>query len=145
MKNKLILLLLLLTSCNNIPFKNKNDLWVKIPVVEMKLNNKNYLFIIDSGASMSIIDSSFYNDNQSLFEVKDEVELIFTGISSQREVKAIVVCTTLESDKTLFVVSSITPIIQSLETHGYNVIGILGSDYFSGNNKIIDYKNKTLR
>lgn len=143
--NVFLLIILFCISCTGTKFENKNDERVKIPIVEKKIDNESYLFVIDSGANISIIDSSFYHDNQNLFQLKDEIDLVFTGLSSQREVKSKIVYTQINNKGTLFAVSNIYPIIYSLSIYNYKIVGILGSDYLLENKLIIDYNNKKLR
>ena len=146
MKIKLIMLLIILSSCNNsIKFENNKDYRVKIPIVKKEIEGKDYMFIIDSGASMSIIDSTFYNNNSQLFEFKEEVDLIFTGISTKIELTSPLILTKVNNNITLFVVSDISSMRNSFSEYNYNIIGILGSDYLNKNKLIIDYNNKILR
>ena len=146
MKIKLIMLLIILSSCSNsIKFENNKDYRVKIPIVKKEIEGKDYMFIVDSGASMSIIDSTFYNNNSQLFEFKEEVDLIFTGISIKRELTSSLILTKIDNKITLFAVSDISSMRNSFNEYNYNIIGILGSDYLNKNKLIIDYNNKTLR
>lgn len=146
MKIKLIVLLIILSSCsNNIKFENNKDYRVKIPIVKKEILGKDYLFIVDSGASMSIIDSTFYSNNSHLFKFKEEVDLIFTGISTKRELTSSLILVRINNKITLFVASDISSMRNSFSEYDYNIIGILGSDYLNNNRLIIDYNNKTLR
>lgn len=140
------MLLIILSSCsNNIKFENNKDHRVKIPIVKKEIEGKDYMFIVDSGASMSIIDSTFYNNNSQLFEFKEEVDLIFTGISIKRELTSSLILTKIDNKITLFAVSDISSMRNSFNEYDYDIIGILGSDYLNKNKLIIDYNNKTLR
>ena len=146
MKIKLIMLLIILSSCSNsIKFENNKDYRVKIPIVKKEIEGRDYMFIVDSGASMSIIDSTFYNNNPQLFEFKEEVDLIFTGISTKRELTSSLILTKVDNKMTLFVVSDISSMRNNFNEYNYNIIGILGSDYLNKNKLIINYNNKTLR
>jgi hypothetical protein len=57
----IILSLLLFISCSgyNVEyFKNNKNNKVKIPIIEKDIGNKKVLFIVDSGANLSVIDST---------------------------------------------------------------------------------------
>ena len=139
------MLLIILSSCNKVKFENDKDHRVKIPIVKKEILGKDYLFIVDSGASMSIIDSTFYSNNSHLFEFKEEVDLIFTGISAKRELTSSLILVRINNKITLFVASDISSMRNSFNEYDYDIIGILGSDYLNKNKLIIDYNNKTLR
>ena len=40
------------------PFKNSHNEDIRIPIIQKDINNEEVLFILDSGANISIIDST---------------------------------------------------------------------------------------
>jgi hypothetical protein len=54
------------------------------------------------------------------------------------------VSTIIDGRHILFSTSDLSPIIKDLETQGFNIVGILGSDYLRDNYSIIDYKKQAV-
>lgn len=144
----IILSLLLFISCSgyNVEyFKNNKNNKVKIPIIEKDIGNKKVLFIVDSGANLSVIDSTWYFNNSDLFRKEgEETSTIITGISGTSNLKTILVSTIIDGRHILFSTSDLSPIIKDLETQGFNIVGILGSDYLRDNYSIIDYKKQAV-
>lgn len=140
----IFILLLLLVGCANTEkenisyFQNPNNL-VRIPVIEKVIEGQKLSFIIDSGANMSIIDSVWYSNNKNLFEHDSEINILLTGISGVINTKSKIIYTEIDGNYVVFTTSDLSPIINNLCRQGYNIVGILGSDYLQDNNLVIDY------
>jgi len=148
-KISIFILLLLLIGCSskekdNISYFQNPSNVVKIPVIEKVVEGQKLSFIIDSGANMSIIDSIWYSSNENLFEHDSEINILLTGISGVVSTKSKVIYTEIDGNYVVFTTSDLSPVIINLRRQGYNVVGILGSDYFQDNNLIIDYNKQAV-
>lgn len=134
---------LLLYSCNKMGFKKNiliND--YNTPIVELKVNNSNYNFIIDTGSEKSFINKKIVENN-----ITDSVyisTLNFDGITDDK--KSYIVKILINDSIN---VNMLTIDINSIQKNifiksGIIVDGIIGSDILSKYNAIIDYKNNKL-
>jgi hypothetical protein len=149
MRNNFILLLILLfASCNNSSnvdyFKNSNNSEVKIPIIEKHIGNQKVLFIVDSGANISVIDSTWYSDHSNLFNRNSDINIILTGVSGSSQVKSSIVYTSIDSNCTVFTTSNLSSVTNKLKSLGFPIIGILGSDYLKDNHLVIDYYKRAV-
>lgn len=126
------------------PFENKYDQYINIPIVKKTIKGKRVLFILDSGANISIVDSAWYKKNSDLFGYSETISMRVTGISGAIQIKSNIVHAEIDDTDVVFTTSNISPVINNLRRHGYSIIGILGSDYLSDNNLVIDYRNKAV-
>lgn len=117
----------------------------KIPVVEGKINGKKAFFIVDSGASLSVLDEN--QKNYYSFDTQESnIEAAgYSGVAVFREV----VGADIEIGGIRFVtdfksqdMSKIVSIIRS--TEGVSISGIIGSDIMKTNNFIINYTDNSL-
>lgn len=143
-----LFIIILLASCqhkSNITyFENLNHEQVRIPIIQKKINNIPVLFILDSGANMSLLDSTWYYNNSHLFFYDDEVAMTLTGVSGVVYTNSKIVYTVIDNDYVVFTTSNLTPVIKNLTDQGFNVVGILGSDYLKDNYLIIDYNKQAV-
>lgn len=134
---------LLLYSCNKMGFKKNiliND--YNTPIVELKVNNSNYNFIIDTGSEKSFINKKIVESN-----ITDSVyisTLNFDGITDDKKSYIVKILINDSID-----VNMLTIDINSIQENifiksGIIVDGIIGSDILSKYNAIIDYKNNKL-
>lgn len=125
-------------------FENMGDEFINIPIIKKDIKGKKVLFIVDSGANISIIDSTWYNKNKDLFGYNETIDMRVTGVSGEIRVKSNIVHAEIDSNYVVFTTSDLTPVIKNLRNYGYTIVGLLGSDYLSDNNLIIDYKIKAV-
>ena len=137
---------------NRISFKETLDL-VGVPIVTFKNNNKKFNFILDTGASKSVIDSnalskleySELNAHSTVFGMEGnavkcsfvDVPLYYHGYEFNEEFQSVDMKQTFDQVKAEF---------------GVQVVGILGSSFLSKYDYILDFdkfvaycKNKKLK
>lgn len=144
--NSLLIILVLFISCNKSSeyykfFKNNE---IKIPIVEKTIGNKSYNFIIDSGANISLIDSTWYSNNTDLFKYEGTNEIWMTGVSGIIKSNTVIISTKVDSNLMYFATSDLTSVIKALREQKIEVIGLLGSEYLQHNKLILDYNKKAL-
>lgn len=145
--NKFILLFVLVISSTivkaqyEIPFRTNRGL----PIVKLELNGKQAYFIVDTGASMSLLDKSvkkFYrfttrnvNDDSSINSI--------LGIGGRQELEyADNVLLTIKGKKIECI--NFKSIKLSNLRRSLNVVGIIGSDFLLEHGYTIDFKEKML-
>lgn len=118
-----------------------------IPIVKLYLGfyGKKY-FIIDTGATVSIIDSGWINDHQDLIEYIRKTDFMRLQSFSEKTSSNISYIMGLPINGILheFVMLDIQSLRESCRLSGYDIIGILGSDFLSKNKYIIDYNKRCL-
>ena len=127
-----------------IPFKNSHNEDIRIPIIQKDINNKEVLFILDSGANISIIDSTWYYNNRQVFTETEDVNMVLIGISGIVSINSKIVYTEIDEDYVVFAITDLVPVTQNLSKQGFKIVGILGSDYLMDNNLIIDYKKQAV-
>lgn len=124
---------------NKISFKETLDL-VGVPIVTFKNNNKKFNFILDTGASKSVIDSNIlnkleYNEldvQSSVFGMEGntikcsfvDVPLYYHGCEFNEEFQSVNMKQTFDQVKSEF---------------GVQVVGILGSSFLSKYDYVLDF------
>jgi hypothetical protein len=140
----LMLFIVVITACTHNNPNNMIDFTYagNIPIIGDTINNEIVHFIIDTGAGMSIINSDYYQANKRNLIYLDDVELQLFGINGIAPYKtsatvglytSIGYCRFQESD--------LSSVVKKINALGYNVIGIIGSDFWR-NDYIINYKTK---
>lgn len=137
--NIILLILLTLLSCNNdsIPFSTE----IGMPILDVNINGKDAKLLLDTGASISIIDSSAVSEYD--FNIYDKTNLNVSGIGGTIKLYYTDNTYTMSGVHTLdidFKASNLTELRRNL-----GVVGVLGSDYLKENKLIIDFTNNTLR
>jgi hypothetical protein len=127
-----------------IPFKNSHNEDIRIPIIQKDINNEEVLFILDSGANISIIDSTWYYNNKHMFTEAEDVNMVLTGISGVVSINSKIIYTKIDEDYVVFAITDLVPVTQNLSRQGFKIVGILGSDYLKDNNLIIDYKKQAV-
>lgn len=115
----------------------------------IKINNKNAVLILDTGASRSVFDESrikkFTSNNQT-----EDTERLSTGLGTNTMVSKKVYLEKLQLNELVIenyeaTILDLTHVNQSYEKLNLNLIdGVLGSDILSDFNAIIDYGKKKL-
>lgn len=118
----------------------------KVPIVEGTINGKKALFIIDTGASMSVLDYSQedHYDFQS-YESMDAA-VGYGGVASFRDashVQGDIGGVPLNIHFKTQDLSVIVGVIQRFSS--IKVAGVVGSDWLKRNKIVIDYSNSELR
>ncbi len=127
-----------------IPFKNSHNEDIRIPIIQKDINNEEVLFILDSGANISIIDSTWYHNNKQVFTEAEDVKMVLVGISGIVSINSKIVYTEIDEDYVVFTITDLVPVTKNLSKQGFKIVGILGSDYLKDNNLIIDYKKQAV-
>lgn len=119
----------------------------KVPVVEGTLNGKKVFYIIDTGASLSILDLSQQEDYD--FHYRIDVNEGVAGIggvstlgvvsNAEAEIGGVKIDVPLKTQD----LSAVKNVIQRYQ--GVKIIGIIGSDYMKRHNIVIDYSNNEIR
>lgn len=151
MRALLIIMLFLAVGCRPtnteslLYFENKYTEACNIPVVKSQVGNQTAYFIIDTGANTSLIDSDYYRTHQELFVFSHTVDVQYHGIGgSTEEMTVDVVIGELSIGDVIFMESDLSSVRRQLQIEGYNIIGIIGSDFFERTLSIIDYGNRAL-
>ena len=115
-----------------------------LPIIEGKLNGKIAYFLLDTGASISVIDKNQF-EKYGVIEVgKSDTGVVgYGGTDSElnilENVNVYVGNTNLTGE---FHGKNIKTIVQTInKSSGYKVVGILGNNNISTNRWILDFKN----
>lgn len=140
----LILVIAVITACTHNNPNNMVDFTYagNIPIIGDTINNEIVHFIIDTGAGISIINSDYYQSNKRNLIYLDDVELQLFGINGVAPYqKSTTVGLHTSIGYCKFQESDLSPVVEKINVLGYNVIGIIGSDFWR-NGYIINYKTK---
>ena len=118
----------------------------KVPIIKATLNNKSCYLMVDTGASISILDvtqSKTYNFK--LTSVANEV-LGLGGKTNYYNLDNV----NVELDSLQFVSSfkggSLNQLVKTIRINsGYNIVGIVGSDIFKSHGFKIDYSTNSIK
>ena len=150
MKYLLVLLLsLFIFSCtpeNKSDFVHfSNNYECNIPMVSTYIDGIEVEFIIDTGAAISLIDADWYSKNQDEVMFINNVEVQLHGIGgSTSEEQVDIVGMNLPIGYITLMESDLSSVKDKLKTDGYNVIGIIGSDFLKTRNYIIDFEKRMI-
>lgn len=115
-----------------------------LPVVGDTINNEVVHFIIDSGANISLIDKEYYQENRDDFRSVQEVDMMLVGINGVTEfTKSQTIILNTSLGRCTFQEADLEAVIKKTNVLGYNIIGIIGSDFLR-DDYIINYKTKQL-
>lgn len=114
-----------------------------LPVIPVTINGKMGLVLIDSGASSSMLDSTVKSTYK--FKIGSRSDKDISGIGGSRGMYH-------TKDAEIKYRSTVLKMSDKLMTSdmreirkAIGVVGILGSDFLSANNAVIDYKNKVIK
>lgn len=115
----------------------------KVPIVAATLNGKPCKFIVDSGASISLVDASFLEE-YGLSSVSGSTGTIngFGGASQIIDLNVATLGLGGIKFNHFFRSQNISNVLKAMPVSG--VVGIIGSDFFSLYDVIIDYKTSAL-
>lgn len=147
----LVLLTVLVMACKNTPsneiayFQNPTYVECNIPIIKTQIDSTEVCLILDTGANMSLIDSDWYRKNQHLVTYSRTIEIKYHGIGGSTEMQEVdVVVAKLPIGSVVFTESNLSSIKKQISEQGYNIIGIIGSDFFERTSAVIDYGNRAL-
>jgi hypothetical protein len=149
MKNKILLtltltLLLFLSSCkvdNGLPETVQFTMHNNLPIMNAVINGHAVTLLIDTGASISIIDGNLYKILD--FEIEYIQGYSIMGIGGTEVLLSTKNVKTKYNGEPMIVDFKTTNLLNLRKNIG--VVGIVGGDFFIQNNIIIDYKNKVVR
>ena len=134
---------LVFLACNET--KTQNDFIntdCNIPIIECVLGNDTVNLIIDSGAEYSLISSKYYKQNTNNFTVVNDIETQFSGIGGVNTQISKIVATNSNLGYITFVEQNLNSVVAALPQ--YNIVGLIGSDFLSSRNYVIDYKKRKI-
>lgn len=137
----LIFALIVISCTKDIPNTIKFSTSKGVPTIKAKLNGIDGTFLIDTGASISIIDSSLVHEYG--FKLIKFTNGTVNGIGGSVGLYETTNAKLFYNDTAMYVnfkASNLTHVRETL-----NIVGIIGTDYFQQNNIIIDYENNVLR
>jgi len=130
------------SSEREIPFYNNS----KVPIIEGILNGKKAYFIVDSGASISILDIN--QSREYSFNCLDLENTVvgFGGKSTYYTLSNVNVDLKLIPTISEFKGNDLKLLVKTIDKHtNVKIVGILGSDIFKKNEIQIDYFTNSIR
>lgn len=123
----------------------ENDLTTTgVPIVKAKINDKKAYFIVDSGATSSLIALEVCNDYGVIVQTASQN---ITGIGSNTKMYQ---CNAIISLGDINIspvkATSLANLIKSVKSRCFiKIAGVIGTDSMSENKLIIDYSNNQLK
>lgn len=120
----------------------------KIPVVKGTLNNKTVYYIIDSGASLSVLDET--QSKTYGYGIFDNPEygngVGYGGVARFKEAVGVDAYIGGIKINTVFRAQNLSLLVEAIQRqNGIKIVGIVGCDWLKDNEVIIDFKDNTLR
>lgn len=112
-----------------------------LPIINVTLNGVESRFLLDSGASNSILNCDLF-DKYDFIKLRKPISIV-TGLGGSRYVYEITGTQLIYNDKIIPINFRCTDI--SILSNSLDIVGLIGSDFLIKNDLIIDYKNKVLR
>lgn len=144
-----ILVFLILCACKPAEYIQGNwDIKIRddMPFVKLNVNNKKALFLLDTGAGMSLIDYS--QAAKYGFRLGDASNTIaVTGIGGTNSIFTVRDIEVYYQDSRANIKlygSDMRKLNEALGKQHIHILGILGSDFLAGNNAQIDFETMTL-
>lgn len=119
----------------------------RIPVVEGKINGKRAYFIIDTGASCSILNQSVSDRFGFKSFIKNDDHVM--GLHGEAKINQAFNCTVemgpLKLNNVIFRTKHMDSFVSVIQTHeNIEIAGIIGSDIFNRYGIAINFKSNTL-
>jgi hypothetical protein len=147
----LIILVLLGISCKtqDKQFEGDNKInfisYNKLPIVEGRINNRKAYFILDSGASISVLDETQSHKFKFDVEESDDEAAGYGGVAQFSSVYNADIEMGGLSMVTKFKSQDLTAIVVIMEaTEGVTISGIIGNDIMKPNKFIINFADETI-
>jgi hypothetical protein len=138
----LILFLIISVDCNSKTYKlirHKDHLFI-----ELTINDKPCLFIIDTGSSYSILDIS--KSNEFAFKFIEFGQEKYTGIGGSSQMYVVYdLKTSVNIDFMGVNIENLTTYLEKQFDTNLKVCGIIGADFMMQNKVVINFKNNTIR
>ena len=139
MRKFIILIIFFLIGCTKSYKENEFINYdCNIPIIDCILDSDTVNLIVDTGAEYSLIDKEYYYNNRQKFRLVNTIETEFHGINGTRKSVSDIVVINSSFGYIPFVEQDLKEVIKSKSQ--YNIVGILGADFFKSNNYIIDFK-----
>jgi len=153
MKKIIVILILILFAANCKPqdkqFEGDNKInfisYNKLPIVEGKINNRKAYFILDSGASISVLDES--QSRKFNFDVEESsseaagyggIAQFSSVYNADLEIGGLGMVTNFKGQ-------DLTAIVAAMEaSEGITISGIIGNDIMKPNKFIINFGDETI-
>ena len=117
----------------------------KVPIVSGTLNGKKTYFILDSGASLSVLDDTQSESFGFETSNSDKEAFGYGGVAKFKEASNVEITIGGLIFETDFKSQDLTGLKNLiLEVDGYVISGIIGSDIMKKNNFILDYSTSTI-
>ncbi len=115
--------------------------------VKLQINDKNGIFLVDTGAGISLIDlNQSEKYNFKLYENYNKGEIKGIGGKSSfvptNGVKVVHDGTDYSGFR--FYASDLEKLNEYFDAYGFNILGVVGSDFFNKTGAIIDFKSRTI-
>lgn len=142
-KYLLLIIIVLLASCKSDKSQGSFINYdCNIPIIECVIEKDTVNLIVDSGAEYSLLHTQYYRNNYHKFTMIKQVETQFHGIGGTTIQKADVINASTSMGYITFIEQDLKEVIYSMPQ--YNIVGLLGSDFLSNHNFIIDYNVKKI-
>lgn len=142
-KYLLIIIIVLLTSCKSDKSQSSFINYdCNIPIIECVIEKDTVNLIVDSGAEYSLLHTQYYRNNYHKFTMIKQVETQFHGIGGTTTQVSDVINASTSIGYITFIEQDLKEVIYSMPQ--YNIVGLLGSDFLSNHNFIIDYNVKKI-
>lgn len=117
----------------------------KVPVIEGRLNGRTAFFIVDSGASLSVLDENQKEDYEFETYASTIEAAGYSGVAVFKEVQGAQITLGGVDFTTDFKAQDMSKIVEIIRKEDNVLIsGIIGSDIMKTNRFIIDYSNNTI-
>lgn len=115
--------------------------------VTLKVNDKKAIFLVDTGASKSLIDQNQTQRYQ--FTLINELGSgTVRGLGGQEQLRPIQDITVTHQQIKLrglkFYATDLNPINRHLEQYGFSILGVVGADFLNRNQATISYSDHTV-
>lgn len=129
---------------NKIPFIKYNN---SMAFVKVKVKGKDAVFLVDTGAKTTVVDIAQAESYGLSFEELFDIEL--SGVGGKTALYGSMQPYHIDTDqgqfKVTFMASDLGNVVETFRLNiGIRILGILGSDFFSNYNFIIDYKDRSM-
>ena len=141
-----MIMLMVCTACepnhlNNTHYFTSVD---NLLIIEDTINNEVVHFIVDGGTDVSLIDTKFYKKYSKRFIFLADVDSRIYSTSGLSEIRpAHIVKLRTPLGYCTFYDSNLSAVIQRANKFGYNVIGLIGSDFLK-NDFVINHQTKQI-
>lgn len=137
-----LLFLLAFLACNEAKHRPGKIIFDRVPFVYATINGQRELFMIDTGASVSMLDKTFCDD-AGIYYADSEVEII--GVNGASIPQKLTGRIPFQLDSIPYSARfSVQDMTSLRRAAGRNIKGLIGSDILSAYHISIDFKNYEL-